>query len=235
MKRRVIYLLFLIVFSLDLLALDQASAGQTRWTEEKIGKVAVKADKAATRKKWSRAIKYGEQMLKGSASLYGPEAAYTVTRLKILNRYYDHAGRLSEIPDRVKRAYRLSKKHFKLTHDTVQISRLLYYKLLTAQKKYAEAIPLILENISVLTDSEEDAFRRLHYLGQLHGLYGLTVQLAEREKVLLELLTLNKRLVGTQLDDNIEIIMNLAETYCLQKKFPEFSNLIQSYDLKYEC
>ncbi|PHZ84779.1 hypothetical protein [Paremcibacter congregatus] len=240
MKRKLCYLPFLLVFLLVfllgfLLVVDQASAGQTKWTEEKIGKVAIKADNAAKRKQWGRAIKYGEKMLEGSELLYGSEATYTITRLKTLNRYYDHAGRLSQISERVKKAYLLSKEKFKPTHNTANTSRLLYYKLLVSQKEFQAAIPLIQENISILTGSKEDKFRKLHYLEQLHGLYGLTAQLLEREKVLLELLELNKRLVSTQLDDNIKIIMNLAKTYCLQKKFNEFDQLMQRYDLKFEC
>ncbi|PCI52699.1 MAG: hypothetical protein COB36_14555 [Alphaproteobacteria bacterium] len=234
-KRKLRNLPFLFLFLFGFFVANQVSAGPTNWTEEKIGKVAVKADKAATRKNWRRAIKYGEQMLAGSTNLYGSEAPNTITRLKTLNRYYDHAGRLGKIPERVKRAHLLSKQHFKPNHDTAVISRLLYYKLLIAQKQYVEAIRLVHENIALLTDSEEDQFKKLQYLEQLHGLYALNRQLPERETILLDQLALNKKMVGTHVKDNFKIIMDLAQTYCLQRKFLAFSDLMQSHDLKYEC
>lgn len=235
MERRLSYLPFFIVFLLNVMVVSPVSADQTSWTEKKIGRLALKADKAATREKWAHAIEYGEKMLEGSTVFYGSDVPYTITRLKTLNRYYDKAGRLSEIPSRVKKAYILSKKHFRPDHDTAVTSRLLYYKTLLAQKNYKSALPLVLENISILGNSRGDAFRRLHYLGQLHGLYGMSDQPDAQEKTLLELLELNKKLVGTDIESNMKIIMNLAKSYCLQKKTEEFQKLMQAYGLKFEC
>ncbi|PHZ85073.1 hypothetical protein [Paremcibacter congregatus] len=235
MERRSLYLPFCIVFLCNIMVVAPAFSDQTSWTEEKIGKLAVRADKAAARQEWTRAIKYGEKMLEGSKAFYGPEAPYTVTRLKALNRYYDKAGRLDEISGRVKKAYHLSKEHFRPSHTTMVTSRLLYYKTLLAQKDFKGAIPLVLENISILRDNRDDAFKRLHYLGQLHGLYGATSQPAKQETTLLELLELNKKLVGTDIESNMKIIMNLAKSYCLQNKPEEFKKLMQTYDLKFEC
>jgi len=226
-------LFMLLLFSH--LNMGQLAANQTQWTEERIGKLAVKADQAATRNKLSRAIKYGEKMLQGSRALYGPEDPNYINRLKTQNRYYDKAGRLQEVSERVKTAYLLSKKHFALTHDTSVISRLLYYKLLIAQKDYQSAIPLVLENIATLRNTVDDDFRKLHYLQQLHGLYGLTSQYEEQEKLLFKLLALNKRLIGSDTSDNIEIIMNLAKVYCLQNRGDEFQKLMKSYNLQYVC
>ena len=234
-KRRILYLPFLIICLLSHIGFYQGAFAQTDWTEEKIGKAAVKADKAAMRKKWSQAIKYGERMLAGSEALYGVNNSNTISRLKTLNRYYDKAGRLTQIPARVKKAYLLSKEHFKPSHNTAVINRLLYYKLLIAQKDFQIAIPLVLENMEILTNSKDDQFKLLHYLGQLHGLYGLTDQLVKREKALLQTLELNKKLVGENTEDNMKIIMNLAKTYCLQNKTTEFKALMQTYDLGFEC
>ena len=235
MERRSLYLPFFIVFLLNVMVIAPATADQISWTEEKIGKLAVKADKAATRKKWARAIKYGEEMLTASKAFHGADAPYTITRLKTLNRYYDKAGRLGEIHVRVKNAYQLSKKHFRPIHETTKTSRLLYYKSLLSQENYKGVIPLVLENISILRKTKDDDFRRLHYLGQLHGLYGMTGQSIQQEKILHRQLSLNKHLIGEHLEDNIKIIMNLAKNYCVQKKVDEFKELIQIYDLKFEC
>jgi len=216
-------------------ALQQAALGRSTWTEDKIGEVALKADQAATRKKWPRAIKYGEQMLEGSIIVYGQDAPETFSRLKTLNRYYDKAGRLTEIGERVKRTYLFTKDFFQPKQNMSVVSRLLYYKLLIAQKDYKSAIPVVLENIAILTSSRDDQFKHLHYLWQLHGLYGLTAQLLEREKVLLHLLKLNKELVGENPQDNMKIILNLAKTYCLQKNLGKFKKLSQTYGLKLTC
>lgn len=235
MKRRSFFLPILIVCLLTLFGSQQIALGQSRWTEEKIGKIAIKADQAATRKKWSRAIKYGEKILEGSIILFGDDAPETISRLRTLNRYYDKAGRLTEIAPRVKKAYFISRDYFQPTHNTAVVSRLLYYKLLITQKDYKDAIPVVLENISILTNSRNDQFKRLHYLGQLHGLYGLTEQLPEREQALLQLLELNKELVGESAQDNMKIIMNLAKTYCLQNKTEAFKKLTLTYGLNLKC
>ncbi len=224
-----------MLFSLSLENVDQVFAGQITWTEKKVGKAAIKADKAAMGQKWLQAIKYGEQMLSGTEALYGQHNINYISRLKTLNRYYDKAGRLGEISDRVKKAYILSKKHFKPDHDTAVLSRLLYYKYLISQKNYHRSAQIVLENISGLSNSKKDDYKKLHYLTQLHGLYGLTDQLEAQEKILIKLLALNKRLVGIDKEDNLEIIMNLAKNYCLQKKNAKFDQLMQTYDLNFEC
>jgi len=89
--------------------------------------------------------------------------------------------------------------------------------------------------MSILGESEDAQHRFHHYLKQLYSLYGITGQLEEEEKTLMELLKLNKTLLGNDLDDNFEIILNLAKNYCLQKKAPEFNQLMMTYNLKYEC
>lgn len=235
MKKRLLYLPFVIILFLSVTGMNSVSADQTSWTEKKLGKYVVRADKAAARKKWSLAIKYGEKILEGSKALSGLNTPDTITRLKNLNRYYDKSGRLKEIPERIKETYFLSKKYFKLTHNTVVTCRLLYYKTLLAQEDYKNAVPLVLESMSILGDSRDDAFKKLHYLGQLHGLYGMSDQPSDQEKTLLELLKLNKKLVGTDIESNMKIIMNLAKSYCLQKKNDEFKELMQTYNLNFEC
>jgi len=234
-NRRWIFLSFLYLVILGCVFSKPTLSDQTDWTEEKIGKLAVKADQAARRNKWARAIKYGEQMLSGSAILFEQHEEDYITRLKTLNRYYDKRGRLLEVSDRVKKAYFLSKKHLNRTHDASKISRLLYYKLLIAEKDYERAIDLVVENISLLEAGGDEEFRKLHYLGQLFSLYGLTKQYSLEEKTLEEMLALNKRLMGDSLKDNIEIIMNLGKNYCLQNKIKDYTDLMKEYALKFIC
>ena len=223
------------IFVVIVINIETNYADQNEWSEEKIGKFAVKASRAANYKKWGNAIKHGEKWLEGATIFYGEESPLAISCLKTVNRYYDKAGRLNEIPERVKKAYQKSKTHFSLKHDTTVMSRLLYYKLLISNEHYEKAIPLVYENISILTETVDDQFRHLHYLKQLYSLYGAINQFASQETVLIKQLNLNKKLVGADLEDNIDIIMNLARSYCQQNKAAEFQEIIRKYNLKYAC
>ncbi len=235
MKRRFYYLPFLLLVFLGHTVVSQVFADETVWTEKKLGRVILKAERAAKRKIWSRAIRYGEQMLTGSEALDQKHDQRYINLLKNLNKYYDNSHRLAEVPERIKSAYLLSKQHLGLSHTTSLISRNLYYKLLIAEKKYHDAIPLVLENISVSEKSSTENFRILHYLEQLSTLYRLTRQYAKEEGILLRFLEMNKWLVGKDAEDNIKIILSLAQNYCRQNKFDQFKQLIISNNLKYYC
>ncbi|PCI54378.1 MAG: hypothetical protein COB36_10345 [Alphaproteobacteria bacterium] len=230
MIRKILFLpFFLLIFSVPVYA------NQTDWTEKKLGRVILKADKASRQKKWGRAIKYGEQILKGAEALDQHNDARYINMLKNLNRYYDKAKRLSDVPIRVKEAYILSKNHLGLSHKTTNMSRHLYYKLVISDKNYAQATLLVLESISLLKDDKEDDYRLLHYLKQLYSLYGLTAQLKEEERTLLRYLVKSQQLLGEDDEDAGKVIWILAQNYCLQKKTPEFKKLKKNYKLGYVC
>lgn len=228
MIRKFLFLTFLLM-------MFTAPPAQADWTEEKLGKVILKADKAARQKKWGRAIKYGEQMLEGASALNQISDARYINLLKTLNRYYDKTGRLDDVTPRVRQAYILSQKHLGAGHETTMMSRLLYYKLRISHKDYRGAIPLVLENISILGKNEQDDYRRLHYLKQLYSLYGITGQLEKEEKTLLHYLDLSTQLLGENDEDNAKVIWVLVQNYCRQRKFDEFEKLIASHNLKYFC
>lgn len=213
----------------------QATTADTNWTEEKIGRIAVKADQAASRKRWETAIRHGEKMLTASASLYPENDINYLNRLKTLNRYYDKADRLTDVPERVERAYALSHSELGVSHHITRLSRLLFYKLLIAQERYTRAIPLVQENIRLLGESDDEKFLKLKYLEQLFSLYGLSGQYGLEEKTLLDLLALNTELMGNARKDNLNIILNLANNYCKQNKVEKYTNLMQEYNLTYTC
>lgn len=236
MTRGLLYLPFLLlVFFSHSVVFGQASSDQTDWTEKKLGKIIMRADRAARKRQWSRAIRHGEHMLQGLKVLNQPSDARYIKLLKNINKYYDQANQLHKVAPRVKRAYDLSREHLGIADDATVVSRRLYYKLLTSHKDYKGAIPLVLESTSILGESEEDLYKLHRYLQQLYSLYGITGQLKKEEKTLLKLLKLNKRLFGDDLNDNLNIILNLAKNYCLQRKAPQFNQLMASYNLKYEC
>lgn len=212
-----------------------AQADQADWTEKKLGQVILKADRAARRQNWARAIKYGEQMLLGVQVLNQKSDARYIHLLKNLNRYYDKAGRLTEIGPRVAAAYRLSKAHLGLTHDTTMMSRHLYYKLLLAERKYRDAIPLVQENIDIARRSQKDPFRQLHFLEQLATLYGLTKQLEKEEKALLHFLEASRKILDATDKEHMDIILMLAQNYCRRQETEKFKKLAVQHHLKYFC
>ncbi|PCI51594.1 MAG: hypothetical protein COB49_01390 [Alphaproteobacteria bacterium] len=237
-KRRLHYLPFLLLIYLTPLVNANEplkATGKVYWTEKKLGKIILKADKAAMRKKWNRAIRYGEEMLLGSHALDHHNDHRYINLLKNLNKYYDNAGRIQEIPGRIEKAYISSRKYLGVAHNTTIESRNLYYKIIIFNKDYQRAIPLILENISILGKSVEDRYRLSQYYRQLYSLYGLTRQLEKEEETLLKLLTLDRQLYGYDDQNNAKIILSLAKNYCLQKKLDAFEKIVQTYNLLYFC
>jgi len=212
-----------------------AQADPADWTEKKLGQVILKADRAARRQNWVRAIRYGEQMLLGAQALNRKSDARYIHLLKNLNRYYDKAGRLTEIGPRVAEAYRLSKTHLGLTHDTTMMSRHLYYKFLLAERKYRDAIPLAQENIDIAGRGRKDPFRKLYFLEQLAALYGLTKQFEKEEKALLRMLEARRKLPDATDGELREIVMMLARNYCRRQAREKFSKLAAEHHLKYFC
>ncbi|PCI47745.1 MAG: hypothetical protein COB49_06865 [Alphaproteobacteria bacterium] len=187
------------------------------------------------RKKWSQAIKYGERMLVGASALYPESDLGYINRLKTLNRYYDKAGRLLEVHDRITKAYRLTTKYIDPDHYSSKICRLLYYKLMIAEKKYARAIPPVQEYISLLGRNKGEMFKKLHYLTQLYSLYGLTDQFVKQEDILLKFITLNNQLLGQDDENTTKALVLLAKNYCRQGKHDQFKALQRKYNLPYTC
>lgn len=229
-----IWLIF-IPFLLFLFSNSMAVSYEKKWTEKKLGKVILKADKAARQKKWSRAIKYGEQAFKGSSALDQINDARYINQLKNINQYYHRAKRLPEVGPRVQQAYLLSREHLGLSHETTMISRNILYSLLVGRRDFSKAIPLILENLNVLKDDEDRDFKKLHHLKQLFSLYALTRQYEKEENILVQYLALNKKLFGKDDESLNEVVVNLARNYCRQKKITDFRELTEIYDLKYSC
>jgi len=230
-KRGLIFLPFLLLIILN----HTVTAGETGWTEKKLGKVILKAEKAARQKQWPRAIRYGELILEGVQTLNQKSDPRYINQLRNLNKFYDNANRLDDIAARVEEAYGLSQKHMGPAHETTIRSRILYYKLLISRKEYLAAIPLVLENISILGETKDENVKRLHYLKQLYSLYRMTGQLEKEEKTLLQFLDIDKRVFGSADEDNIKIILNLANNYCRQKKIDPFNQLMATHKLKYKC
>jgi len=227
--------IFFIPLLASILFWCPANADETVWTEKKLAKVAIKAYRASVRKKWSRAIRYGEQTLAGCIDLRGETNAKCITRLSSLLTYYDEANRLDTVGVRVKSAYELASQHLDVESEVALTIRNLYYKLLVERKDYMTAIPLAEENVRIYEKDRIEDYKAPHYLTQLYSLYGLTGQYEKEEKTLLELLNISVRLFGEEDEDNVLILLSLARNYCRQNKRREFDQLIQAHSLKYVC
>jgi len=102
--RRLFYLFFLLFALLShSIVRGHPVAGQTEWTERELGNIIMRADRAARKKQWSRAIRYGEKMLKGLEILNQPSDARYIKQLKNLNKYYDQVHQLNKVASRVKK------------------------------------------------------------------------------------------------------------------------------------
>ncbi len=202
------------------------------WTEQSLIKMILKAEKAASKKNWAQAIKYGEKALKGSAQLNKENDIQHINHLNNLNHYYDKVNQLDEIAGRVKKTYVLSKKHLSASNETTRKSRLLYYRYLLSKKKYHQAIPLAIETLSTTTES--DRYRYLHYLKQLYSLYGITGQLEKEAEALKIYIEKNERIFGRD-EDTMRTVLILGQNYCRQEKRTLAKELMSLYDLKYDC
>ncbi|MFC3052551.1 hypothetical protein [Kordiimonas pumila] len=227
---RLLYMMFIV-----LLLSHVVTAASTDWTDHKKVKLEEKAAKAAKQGKWSLAIKYGEKALTANEALKSEAPEHYLNTLKNLNSYYEKANRLDEIEPRLEKAYTLSKQHLGVAHTTTYVSRNLLYKSLISKEAYERAIPLLREAITTLGTAPYADIKRHHYLKQLYSLYGLTGALENEEKALIEFLALDKSLYGTNDADNIKIIQNLANNYCLQNKIEAFNKITRTHDLRFAC
>ncbi len=125
--------------------------------------------------------------------------------------------------------------HLGPEHYISEVSRLLYYKLLVADKNYGPATLVVKENIALLGDSEDDRFRRLDYLKQLFSLYGLSGRKAEEAQAIEDYLALEAELEIPPLEESLPVIISLAKNYCERKMYREFQSVMQRFELEYVC
>jgi hypothetical protein len=234
-KKHIVYFFLLMCFFYNILNPAYTLASAPKQTEKSLSRTIMKSHKAARRKKWSLAIKYAERALVISPHFHQMTDPFYINQLRVLNQYYDKAGRLSEIPTRIETAYKLSKENLRNDHKSARINRQLYYKLLISQHHFNSAIPLVLENIAALSNARDDQFTKLHHLKQLYALYGLTQQLKRQETRLLEFIKLNIKLVGLKDDDTVKARKILAKNYCRQHKIIKFKALNSEYNLSLQC
>lgn len=232
------FLSFAFIMGMPTLAIGTGGkAVGVEWTAEKLDRVIIRMHQAARKKHWSRAINQGKKMLEGFASLGDNASERYVHQLKNLILFYDQANRLIDAGEKVKKAYRLSMETFGPLHNTTIVSRNLLYKLMIQQKRYSESIPLVQENIDLLSETKDPdiLYRRHHYLSQLQSLYALTEQLENQQATLERLIELDHTLFPNMKEERREMLELLGQNLCRQQKLEAFGAIVAEHDLKLMC
>ncbi len=214
----------------------RAGAGPTiQWTIKKIEKAENRASRAADKKKWVLAIRHGEKALEGLRARGEQNTPRYIQTLLKVTGFYSQSGRLGEIEARVEQAYNQARALLGPAHVLTREARAFYYARLVVRKDYASAIRLVQDAMAVLGTTMDEDYRRHRYLKHLYSLYGLTGELALEEDALKRFLALDARLYGNAVEDNGEIIQNLANNYCRQGKLAEFESLRAQHGLAFVC
>lgn len=202
----------------------------------KTGRLLSKATYEASRQNWPKAINYIDRALQVCIeNHHEADPTNCIHALATANNFYNVAGKLLEVSDRIEKAYYLAKENLKPTSTTAQKTRIHYYKLLILEQSYVEAISIVSENMANLTEEAEISPKRLQYLGQLFSLYGLTNQRENEITILKEMLHLSSMLHGMEYDSNRSIILNLGKAYCESNNYHAYNALMTRYKLSYSC
>lgn len=212
-----------------------AQAEMAGWADDTLGKLIVRADKAARGAKWNKAIKYGERAITRADQLVPPQSLRYINLLKNVNDYYEKVGRSAEIRPRIKRAYDLAATTLGPDHAATRDTRAHYLAQLLAEKKYMLAIPLVTETIDSLKRTEEEEYSLPKLYTTLYSLYALTGDFAKEQITLEILLKLNLKLYVPEAESTRRILMDLAINYCRQNEQQKFNQLTGEYSLKLVC
>ena len=93
----------------------------------------------------------------------------------------------------------------------------------------------VIETIDVEKSLQNDEFKILDWEILLYALYKVTEQEQYLEPTLLRMLTLTEKLIGVDSDNFYRVATTLAESYCTQKKYNEFFDLIGKYKIDTKC
>lgn len=205
------------------------------WSAKKLDKAMVRIDRDFSKKRWDRVIKYSNKALPHCISRFSERDQRCIILLRNINQSYNETRRFNPDSKQIRQAYELAKPELGLTHRTTMISRDIYYRYLLYKEDYIKAIPLVQEMLMVEENGQQDQWEIYNRTEQLYALYGLTEQWQEEEAMLKNLLTMAETLIGKDSDSYREIVLALAENYCIQKKPDAILDLKRQTDLTVEC
>lgn len=118
--------------------------------------------------------------------------------------------------------------------STIRI-REVFHELVLDQERYATAIPLVKELIAVERETGKDEFKILNWQIQLYALYKIEGHVKQEIPMLEKMARLTEKLMGRESEQLHRTVTVLAETYCTQKHYYEFYELVRKYKIKQSC
>jgi hypothetical protein len=205
------------------------------WSERKFDKTILKIDKDIRRKRWAAAIERSQEALPNCIVLYTERSPSCILILKNINQSYEKLRTFNPNKTQIESAYRLSSEILGPAHPTTRSARDYYYKNLIFNEKYAEAIPLLMEIIHLEKNGANDAFQLMGRYNQLYALEGLTENWPAEEAALIMVLRLAQQVLGKDSEEFKAAVEALAHSYCAQKKYYEYFELIKEQQQEISC
>ena len=208
---------------------------QAAWTEESFDAITKSAQDAFENKEWSRSITKGETALNGCLQLYAESDRRCIRLMKNNSMAYFRTERLAQNATKIEDAYRIASRELGPTNFTTMRTREVFHQLLLNQARYTDAIPVHIKLIETEQRMGNDQFKILDGLIQLYAMYKVEGIVDKEIPTLLEMTELTETLLGTDSDQLNRTVTVLAKTYCEQKKYHDFYEVRDTYQLKEKC
>ena len=205
------------------------------WTESRLERAELLATKAYERRKWAKAIRHGEKALRGCLALFPETSARCILIMKNNSLAYYRAGSILKNASEIERAYKLASAELGFEHFSTTKTREVYHQLLLEQERYTEAIAVVRDLITAEQQTTKDEFKELDLLIQLYALYKVEGHTEHELPTLQRMAKLTEKLLGSESEQLTRTHKVLAETYCTQKLYHEFYELVRQHDLGLSC
>lgn len=205
------------------------------WSKSALQKVIQQSDDALKGKNWQAAITLGEQALAGCIERMSERDRRCIRVMKNNSLAYYRAGEIESNAKKIEKAYRLASSELGPMHFSTIRIREVFHELVLDQERYATAIPLVKELIAVERETGKDEFKILNWQIQLYALYKIEGHVKQEIPMLEKMANLTEKLMGRESEQLYRTVTVLAETYCTQKKYYEFYELVRKYKIKQSC
>lgn len=205
------------------------------WSKSDLQKAIQKAESAYKEKDWQQAIILGERALTACIARMSERDRRCIRIMKNNSMAYYHTGELESNAKKIEQSYRLASSQLGAMHFSTIRIREVFHELVLNQERYAEAIPLVIELIDVERKMGNDEFKILNWQIQLYALYKIEGQIKQEIPMLEKMAKLTEKLMGVESEQLGRTLTVLAETYCTQKQYYEFYELVRKYKIKQSC
>lgn len=205
-------------------------------TEKRMLHLIYKSERASRKTQWNKAIRLGKKALIVCQKLYPKHNPTCISIMKSVSFAYYKNGELTKENERhIKETFQLASIHLGSHHPHTITAREVHYHLLMALERYEELIPLTQEFIRIEKSSENDEYKILEWEIFLYALYVVNEQKTLLEPTLLRMKALTENLIGTDSEEFKRVVSSLAKSYCANKKYADFFELIKKYRLNIRC